>query len=74
MPQSSILPFSVSRHLKSESDALRVLLSNLPEAARAAQVAEVSVGGHAVVGLAAQNDGGRRRDCRDETVESKTTL
>lgn len=41
----------------------------LPEAAGAAQVAEVSVGGHPVVGLAAQNDGGCRRDWRRRAEE-----
>lgn len=53
--------------LRSGSDALWAFFSlYLPEAARAAQVAEVSVGGHPAVGLAAQNDGGCRRDCEDE--------
>lgn len=37
----------------------------LPEAVRAAQVAEVSVGRHSAVGFTAQNDGGCRKDCTE---------
>lgn len=42
-----------------------VCVSHLPEAVRAAQVAEVSVGRHFGVGLTARNDGGYRKDCRE---------
>lgn len=64
IPQSTVHPFAFS-----PAGGQRVMHCGcslyLPEAARATQVAEVSVGGHPVVGLAAQNDGGCRRDCRD---------
>lgn len=38
----------------------------LPKAVGAAEVAEVSVGRHDGVGLTARNDGGCRRDCREQ--------
>lgn len=45
----------------------------LPEAVRAAQVAEVSVGRHSAVGFTAQNDGGYRKDCTETEKRVKTT-
>lgn len=41
-------------------------VSHLPETVRAAQITQVSVGGHPGVELTAQNDGGCRKDCRGE--------
>lgn len=40
--------------------------SHLPETVRAAQITQVSVGGHPGVELTAQNDGGCREDCGGE--------
>lgn len=46
----------------------------LPEAVRAPQVAEVSIGRHVGVGLAARNDGGCRKDCEGEKERGNELL